>query len=299
MTTFFRARMALAAILVAISVGSLVAAGTASAEDAVKITVKVTDNGFEPSTVEVNQGQSVELTFLWAQVAHPEDEHIIVLDGYKLESDKIDRIHTSATLKFVATKSGTFNFACDVECDIHAILQGGVLKVKAGGTGGVTLTQSKIAIDPVADVKVKGDTITLAATLTGADGQPIPKAELTFLVEQQFAGQTGLMAVGTAETGPGGLAQLAYRPTRNDAEKMVIRFEGLGVYDVSEASVDLPGSQAFGTALTTDDNTLHGIKTWAHLGFVLVIGGVWVAFAYIVFQVWEVSRPSSGGGAGS
>ncbi len=297
MTTFARVRIVLAAVLVAVSLGSLVVAGTASAEDAVKITVKVTDSGFEPSTVEVNQGQSVELTFLWAQTAHPGDEHIIVLDGYKLESEKIDRVHTSTTLKFIATKSGTFNFACDIECDIHAILQGGVLKVKAGGSGGATLTQSKIAIDPVADVKVKGDVITLLATLTGADGQPIPKAELMFLVEQQFAGQTGLMVVGTAETGPAGLAQLSYRPSRTDAEKMVIRFEGLGVYDVSEASVDLPGSQAFGTALAPGDNTLHGIKTWAHLGFILVIGGVWVAFGFILFQVWKLSRPPSGGGA--
>jgi plastocyanin len=299
MTTFTRMRIVLATILVAVSLGSFVIAGTASAEDAVKITVKITDNGFDPSTVEVTQGQSVELTFLWAQVAHPDDEHIIVIDGYKLESEKLDSVHKSTTLKFIATKSGTFSFACDIECDIHAVLQQGVLKVKASGSAGTTLTQSKIAIDPVADVKVTGDTISLAATLIGSDGQPIPKAELTFFVESQFAGTTGLMEVGTAQTGPAGIAQLSYHPSVQAAEKMVVKFEGLGVYDVSETTVNLPGSASFGTAAAASDNTLHGIKSWAHVGFVLIILGVWFAFGFILFQVWKVSRPPSGGGAGS
>ena len=299
MKTFARLRLLLAVLLVAISVGSLVVASTASAEDAVKITVKVTDTGFDPSTVEVTQGQSVELTFLWAQTAHPDDEHIMVIDGYKLETDKIDRLHTTTTVKFIATKSGTFNFACDMECDIHSALQHGTLTVKAAASGGASLTASKIQIDPVKNVTVKGGLVSVLATLTDKDGQPIPKAELAFFVESQFAGTTGLMEVGTAETGPAGIAQLSYHPSVQTAEKMIVKFEGLGVYDVTETTVNLPGSPSFGTAVTSSDDTLHGIKSWAHLGFVLVVGGVWVAFGFILFQVWKVSKAPAGGGTGS
>jgi plastocyanin len=50
----------------------------------VQITVSVTDNGFDPATVTVTQGASVELTFVWAETQHHGDEHIIQLSGYNL-----------------------------------------------------------------------------------------------------------------------------------------------------------------------------------------------------------------------
>jgi len=301
MTTLAHRTIRLGLVLVLVALGAfwaLASPAAQAADDIVKITVKITDAGFEPSTVEVNQGQSVELTFLWAQTTHLDDEHIMVLDGYKLESEKVDKAHTSATLKFIATKSGTFNFACDIQCDIHDALQHGTLKVNAGGgAGGATLTPSKIQIDPLANVTVKGDHITLLATLQDKDGKPIPKAELTFLVEQQFAGQTGLMEVGTAKTGPAGIAELVYRPTRNDAEKMVVRFEGLGVYDASETTLNLPGSKAFVNVAPSEDDTLHGLKGWAPWGLLTAIGGVWATLLFIVYQAWKLSRAPRGGSA--
>ncbi|MBE0609496.1 MAG: hypothetical protein IH609_08960, partial [Dehalococcoidia bacterium] len=68
-------------------------------EAPVQITVKVTDGSFEPTVIEVEQGKLVELTFVWSHVAYLEEEHIMVIPGYKLETEKIDAEHRETTVK--------------------------------------------------------------------------------------------------------------------------------------------------------------------------------------------------------
>lgn len=268
---------------------------TGYAEDPVKVTVKVTDSGFVPTTVTISQGQAVELTFEWAHVSRPTEEHIIVIEGYKLESEKIDKAHTTSTVKFIATKVGTFAFSCDIECDIHSSLQNGQLKVTAGGAGSAALTPSKFEIDPVANISVRDDHIIVTATLKGGDGKPIAKADVAFLVEQQFVGTTSLMKVGAARTGPTGIAQLVYLPRETEPEKMVVRFEGLGVYDATEAIIQLPGSQLFGPPSRSTGSGILELKTGARFGLVIVIAAVWGAFAFILYRAWSLRKAQPGG----
>ena len=93
----------------------------------VKVRVETTDSGFRCASgnspncvgdqngdfiIAVDQGQLVELTFAWAHVGYILEEHVIVLEGYKLESDKINSQNREFTLKFVADKAGTFKIYC-------------------------------------------------------------------------------------------------------------------------------------------------------------------------------------------
>lgn len=288
--------------LFAVLVGMFIAClplGQARADDPVKITVKILDNAFDPALVEVTQGQAVELTFVWAQTRYLDDEHIIVVEGYKVETDKLDRNHTSSTVKFIASKVGTFNFACDTECEAHDSLQQGAIKVKAaaGGATASALTPTRILIDPVANVSVRVDRVALLATLVDKDGQPVKKADVNFFVEQKFAGKTGLMEIGSARTGPAGTAQVVYHPTRTDDEKVVVRFEAQGIYDGAETTITLPGNRLFGPAPDDTDGSLDGLKLGGRGGFAAVILAVWALLVYVAYQAWQITRAGKGGPA--
>jgi len=260
----------------------------------VKITVKITDSGFQPDTIEVSAGQIVEITFVWAHQAYPNEEHIIVFEGVKAESDKITKANPEATVKFVATTPGTFGFKCDIECDLHDSLQKGVLKVKAGSGTAAALQPSKISVEP-SGVAVRAETVKVSALLLDKDGQPIPKAEVTFYSPRKFMGREGLVEVGIAKTGPTGQANLSYKPTTTEAQKIVVRFEGGGLYDASETTVDVPGSRLFGPAKAETHISLKGLRDWAPLGFITIILGIWAAFAFMLYQAWSIRRVRAGG----
>jgi hypothetical protein len=49
---------------------------------------------------------------------------------------------------------------------------------------------------------------------------------------------------------------------------------------------------------TNDDDTLHGLKGAARLSLVVVIGGVWVAFGFMVYQALGIRRAAGGGETG-
>jgi plastocyanin len=272
----------------------LAATRVAFADDQpVKITVKITDSGFQPDTVEVSAGQIVEITFVWSHQAYPNEEHIIVFDGLKLESDKLTREHPQSTVKFVATTPGTFTFKCDIECDLHDSLQHGVLKVKAGGGTAAALQPSKIAVEP-SGIAVKAETLKVSAFLLDKDGQPIPKAEVKFYSPKKFFGREGLQEIGISKTGPTGQANLSYRPTTTEAQKIVVRFEGGGLYDASETTIDVPGSRLFGPAKAERHISLQGLRDWAPLGFLTLILSIWASFAFMLYQAWSVRRVRAG-----
>lgn len=266
-------------------------------DEPVQITVEVTDNGFVPDTVEVPQGALVELTFVWANSGDPQEQHIIVLKDYKIESNQIDFENRESTVKFVATESGTFTFKCDLECTSHDYLQNGQLVVVpgGGGSGSAALTPTNLKIDP-AGVSVRGDTVSLIASLQDADGNPVPKAELKFYLEETFVATTSLVEIGAAETDDTGFARITYKPTHEGAANLTAKFTGAGVYDASETLVEVPSSPAFAPPPLEKTTELGGLRSWAPAGFLLLMCGIWAMFAFSLFKAWSVSRIRSEGG---
>ncbi len=293
----------------------LVASSTAHAQGPapVKLRVEITDAGFQPDTLEVQQGQAVELTFVWNQKASPNDEHILTLDGYKLESDKIDSDHRETTLKFIADKPGSFVFKCDLDCQAHDFLQAGHLKVTAGSSssGSASLSPTKLSISPSSWVTA-GDPIILMAVLKDDKGKPISKAQVQFSVDAQFASGHGPMQIGTAQTDRNGVAFLPYRPTlRTMLQKITAQFDGVGMYAGTSQSIEirligtpasayevqpvgLPDMPAYASIRTPAPNPVMNVLSWT-LGhwqeapLVLLIAGVWLAFAFVLFQAFGIA----------
>ena len=150
---------AVALLLAATSISQAFAQGA----EAFKIRLEVTDGGYvcvegcdavqfgdtqwEP-VLEIEQGRLVELTFVFAHLDYVAEEHVMVLEGYKLEWDQIDFHNREATLQFIADQPGTFIFKCDVDCEVHDYMQRGHLKVTRGGSGAAEYTPTILTLSP-------------------------------------------------------------------------------------------------------------------------------------------------------
>ena len=293
----------LVALLLAISPSS----ARAQAPAPVKIRVQITDTGFACETksancldnqngiftIQVEQSSLVELTIVWAHKAYAQEEHIIIVEGYKLETDKLNATHREAVLKFIADKSGTFGFKCDLDCDVHDHLQKGQVRITRGGGGGAAtaLTPTTLTISPSASILAGGELVTLMTTLKDASGAPVSKAEVHFSVDADFVGTSGKMEIGMAKTDANGVAFLDYQPTLNaEQQKISAHFEGLGIYAESQQStqIQVVGSphDAYKTAPMGTENIAQVVAG----AFIFVLLGVWTTYGFIVSQVFNIWR---------
>jgi hypothetical protein len=268
----------------------------AQGPEPVKIRVAVDDVGFNGNpgdfTIEVEEGALVELTFVWAHQAYLQEEHIIILEGYNLESDKITADNRETTVKFIADRPGNFSFRCDIECDLHDYLQQGHLKVtrRGGGGGAATFTPTVLRVTPSSWV-TGGDPINLMVVLQDVHGTAVPKAEVYFTLDAEFAGTRGEMEIGRAKTDAHGVAFLDYQPLLGVRQhKITAHFEGLGIYDESQQAIEIQELGMPPTAYTLAPIGLESIRHWAPTAFMLVLVGIWIAFGYVLYQVVAIAR---------
>jgi len=269
-----------------------------AAHDKTHITVTIDDAGFNGKpgdfTIEVDQGQLVELTFVWAHKGYPNEEHVMVLEGYKLEWGQIDSQNRQATLKFIADKPGTFTFKCDLKCDLHDYLQSGRLKVKSGGASGATTaarTATKLTLEP-SSWTTKGQSVSLMAVLKDDKGAAVAKAPVQFFVDAEFIGTKGKMEIGVTKTDANGVAFLDYRPTL-DLPKHAItaQFEGMGIFADSAMSIELKESgPPSSTAYHLESMGLDDIRGAAPFVLVGVVLAVWGTYTFVLSQVFGIFR---------
>lgn len=77
---------------------------------------------FEPSIIEVNQGDRVVITLISDDVSHG-----LYIEGYDVGTSVIlkEGSPNSATFSFIADKPGTFTFRCNVTCgSFHPFMTG-------------------------------------------------------------------------------------------------------------------------------------------------------------------------------
>lgn len=270
---------------------------------AVQIRVEINDDGFNHNgggdfNIDVEQGQVVELTFVWAGEKNPNDEHIFVVDGYNLKSGKINSTQRETTLKFIADKVGTFNFKCDIDCENHDLLQKGHLNVKAASGGGAgagseaARTPTSLAVTESAPEA--GAATTLTAVLTDADGAPIPDAEVSFSADAEFVNTKGQMEVGKAKTNANGVVTIDYQPVP-EAQKITAHFEAMGLYGASQQTIEITQTGTGSTykmapvGLANAPNS-WALNHWGPLAILALVVGCWLVFGYVLYQVFGITR---------
>lgn len=242
-----------------------------------KIRVEITDSGFKGVagnfsteggvfTVAVEPEQDVELTFVWAHQAYVDDAHVFVLKGYALETTEITASNREATLKFVASKTGTFDLKCNLECEVHERLVG-TLKVARGvgspvmampsgapamamGAAGAPAmpmagmaTAMSVSVPETANV---GQRVLLQARLVDSSGAPMAKAKVFFTSPTSFLNASGDVVVAAATTNAEGLAVAEYEVRSAGPLTFQAEFRGKPGYPPSKASAQMAAPDAPG-----------------------------------------------------
>lgn len=273
----------------------------AASLEPIELTVEVSYKGFngQPELViEAEEGQEVNLTFVWADTAVPDNAHRISIEGYDLQTKIIDIDDPEDTLSFVADKTGSFLIECDWRCEGHKeALQNATLKVGggSGGASGASYVSTSLAFGSV-PVETESGPVALNATLQDDSGEPIAGAPIRFYVSTQFAGTEGLMEIGQVETNEYGAALYEYIPTFNGEQTIIARFDGQGLYEETEESFPVSVRNAEPAYLVPPPG-LESLREWAPLGVALIVGAVWLTFLYTGFNVYRMARDPGGGGA--
>ena len=258
-----------------------------------QVRIEVSHKGFNGSPdleVDAQVGQRVELTFVWADQAVPDNAHRIYIRGFELKTSLLDFDNPEDTLSFVADRTGTFDIVCDWRCEGHKTnLQDArlVIAPAPGMAGAVTPSVLGLGWSPGAD-----DALNFTASLLDARGQPLPGQSIGFFTEGRLAGTSGLMAIGEASTDRLGDASISYRPSTGGETLVVARFAGSAVYAANEAQMTVETGSA-GGVYTEDRGGLNPLQPWVGLALGLIVFGIWSVFARVLRLLVQLSRAGS------
>lgn len=296
--------LGLAALLLALQP----AAHKANAQEPLKVTLAITDVDIEcregcdhvdlsdpwRPTIGVALGTLLQFTFVWAHQGYITEEHIMVLEGYNLEWDKIDRDHREASLQLIADKPGKFTVKCDTECELHDFTQNITLEVGETGGKAAAKTPSVLVLKP-SERMTTGEAVNIMVTLKGEDAKPVPKANIDFFVDTSFAGTQGEMKIVTAETDEHGVAFVDFKPTLPvTSETLTARFDGLGIYDGTEQKVVIQTIGPMPPAYLVPDVGLDELRATMPRAFGATILAIWLVLGFIVLQIFGIQRARPG-----
>lgn len=276
--------------------------------DPLQVTVSVSYKGLNEQKgleIEAAAGQQVEITFVWADDAVPDNAHRLLLRGYELRTGLIDSENREQTLRFVADRSGTFELVCDWRCEGHKeALQSARLVVRDphASMGPATLAAPNLVLArvaaPPAGAAPEGATepVTILATLTDRAGQPVAAAPVRFSLWTSFGGVEGEMEIGDRFTDEQGVASLEYVPATVGEHEFVARFAGSDILAPGEQRLRITVERAVG-AYVVAPRGLDLVARYAPLAIAFVVLGIWSTFAYVLYQVVRIrtaARPTSG-----
>ena len=250
-------------------------------------TVSVSQHGFENMvdyTLDVEAGHPVVITFTYADMDMADDNpHEIKIKGPGVEdlpTIAVSRKNPTATISFTPKQMGTLRFVCVVPCLGMENLVGGQIKVvKPRATGAPTL----LALD----LSPRDDGSVLArATLQDARGSPIADVPVIFILRTSLGGD---LVLGTPTTIKNGSAVIKIPATGIESLKVTAAFEGGNGLAYAEASreITVPGVKMMHPLAALSEPTAPPALA---LALLVVLGGVWLTYGYVVYQIARIRR---------
>ena len=258
--------------------------------------IEVSENNFKNTSentsgelrIEVQQGQKVEITFVYADDTSIANQHIIFIGGYKIQTKILSKDNPEITVKFTANKTGEFLITCINECAGHKNLQSGKLIVFPGTGLGI---ESKVTLTLDAPDQTKtGQPMTMAALIKNELGKPVAGFFIKFFVESNFF-VNNLMDIGEVVTDEQGSAKIDYTPNQPGVLRVVARYEvGSGLEPVeTERTINVIGNSNSFYQTRVGVQFPHSLLFWM-VAIVIVLAGVWSTFLYVLYQVNHISR---------
>jgi hypothetical protein len=250
-------------------------------------TVSVGRNGFESMvdfTLAVEAGHEVVLTFTYADNDLADDNpHDIRIKGpgtEDLPTVTVSRENPTATLTFIPKKTGLLRVVCIVPCIGMENLVGGQLKVVRPRATGAPTTLNL-------DLSPRDDGSILArVTLQKGSGEPLGNAPVIFTLRTALGGE---LVLGSPTTMENGSAVVKIPATGGEQLKVTASFEGGNGLAYAETSGEI---SAPGAAMEHRPAGLSAPTAPAPLAFglLIVLGGVWATYGFVVYQVFHIRR---------
>jgi len=300
-------RLLLLLLIAALTLPATLGAGArrtgAQATEPMKVRIPITDNGFndQPTdfTVTVPQGQLIELTFVWEQQIHVNDEHIMILEGYNLEWPQIDVNNREASLRFVAEKAGSFRLKCDLECEIHDLLKDGKLLVTEPGTGAAggpdTRPETQLALTAPVGASL-GNKVAFSIAAGDTTGAPIAGAKLQLVEVTGFYGlDPQEVDVARAVTAADGTATLEYIARRTGTRTLKAIFPGDSQHAPASLDVQLDVGDGPSLYVVHPPTGIPGVNRFFVSGIIIAVWGTMFIVAMHVVGIVRAGRTEGSG----
>ncbi|MEM0506929.1 MAG: hypothetical protein QXW58_06720 [Thermosphaera sp.] len=252
-----------------------------------EFTIIVSRMGFNGSAelrIEVSQGDTVKLTFLYGDHDMKMDNpHIIEIEkfGVKVElSGEEDK----KTVELTINQPGAFSIRCILRCRGHENLQNGVLVVKE-----TEISTESLRLTISANENRPGIYLLTAKAMT-EDGQPVQGILVEFLDYTPL----GYVSLGAAPTNIEGIAALEYKPPKIGPRQILAVFGGSGKFKPANATLTITSTIASPPQLPIDlsETSVRGENLWPDPRLVGVQAGantvLVVLAASVVVTAWMI-----------
>lgn len=248
-------------------------------------TVTVSQYGFESVVdyqLDVEAGHPVVLTFTYADMDMTDDNpHEIKIKGPgvdDLPTVTVSREKPTATIDFTPKATGTLHFVCVVPCRGMENLVGGQIKVLRPKATGASVA---LALD----LSPREDGSVLArATLHDARGSPLVDAPVAFVLHTSVGGD---LVLGNPKTIDNGSAVLKIPATGAESVRVTASFDGGNGLAYAETSQELALSVP-AMAHPLDPLSTPTAPPALALALLVVLGGVWATYSFVVFQIIRI-----------
>lgn len=207
-------------------------------------------------TLQVNQGDTVTINFVWNGTVGLDTSHQLEVQGYAVISAVIDQGSPVSVIQFTASKSGTFQINCIIPClgmeemqnawlvvkPIQASSTTGASTASGNSTSSVTQSSSDNALESSTVATYQSLALSLhdggliaTVDLMNSTDNAVPGASVTFTVMTDF----GLMLLGSNITNSKGVANFTTNILPGGWTGFYTYFAGSGNLNASSAGVDL------------------------------------------------------------
>lgn len=248
--------------------------------------------------ITVNEGDRVRITFVYGDTdMRVNNPHVITIDGYNIASTELNLKNRQDTIEFTAGQVGEFKFYCSIPCTGMDNLQAGVLFTRLALTADIN---TRLLISPSKpDHSDHSKPLALQAQLRDEMGGPIEGVMINFLEKTRY----GYAIVASSSTNKEGLAVISYEQRIPRTAEITAIFGGSGKFRPSNSTLLL---QSNTLASERDDSPwvsrqnlfvdLRVVGVPPHVGFSLVlllsivVGSVWLTYAYVAKQIFNILR---------
>jgi len=249
--------------------------------------VAVSRHGFESMVnyeLKVEAGHQVTLDFSYADDDLEDDNpHEIRVQGFglSLPSIVVSRSQPTASLTFTPPATGTLRILCVVPCLGMENLSGALRVIRPRSTGRAAQLNLEL-------ISKEGGAVLAQVQLTDEAGRPLAD-EPVMLMRRTVLG--GDLVLGSPLTVADGTAAAKFYALEPGTVEVVAYYAGGGGYASAEVR------QVISAVGVSMDHRPSGLAAPTAppvfaLALIIVVGGVWIAYAFVVMQVVRIGRES-------